>query len=121
MQDEEDRKKPIFVVQDHERCLWTAKPLKAMKAINVNILENCPKSWQDLNPIEIVWRELKTRLDVTLPASLESRAEFISRFGGATAWVNTNRTNYLYELCTCQERWARDVKNATPRGSPTAH
>ena len=103
-------------MQDHERCLWTAKPREAMKAINVNVLENYPKCSQDLSPIEIAWRELKTRLDVTLPASFESCAEFLSRLRNATAWVNSNRTDYLYELCTSQKTWARDVKNATPPG-----
>ena len=92
-----------------------------MKAIYVNVLENYPKCSQDLNPIEIAWRELKARLDATLPAYFESRAEFISRLRNATAWVNANLTDYFYDLCTCQKTWARDVKNATPPGSRTAH
>ena len=87
----------------------------------MNVLENYAKCSQDLSPMEIAWCELKVRLDATLPAHFESRAEFISRLRNAVVWVNADRTDLFYELCTCQKKWARDVKNATPPGSRTVH
>ena len=71
--------------------------------------------------MELAWRELKARLDDTLPPTFETRAEFISRLRNATAWVNTNRAGYFHEICTCQKTWATDVQNAVPPGSRTVH
>ena len=74
----------------------------------------------DFGEVE-AWRELKARLETTMPTSFESRAQFITRLHNATTWVNANRFAYLYHLCTCQKEWARDVKNASPPGSRTSH
>jgi len=46
------QKRDVFLVQDHERCLWTAEPLHAMDSIGVSLLRNYPKCSQDMNPIE---------------------------------------------------------------------
>ena len=55
-----------FLVQDHEKCLWKDAPRRAMKDAAIELLENFPKCSQDLSPIEIAWRELRARLDVTV-------------------------------------------------------
>ena len=54
----------ISLVQDHEKSLWTAGPREAMRSQGITLLENCPKCSQDLNPIEIAWREVRARLDL---------------------------------------------------------
>ena len=50
---------------------------------------------------------------------MELREDFIARVRHAIAWVNKNRADYLYHLCTCQKEWAQDVEDA--RGSRTKH
>ena len=108
-----------FLVQDHERCLWTAEPHAAMKALNIERLDMYPKCSQDLNPIEVAWRELRARLDDTQPTSMECRQGFLARLRLAVAWVNKNRAEYLAYLCTCQKEWASDVQEA--KGGRTKH
>ena len=49
----------------------------------------CPNFSQDLNPIEVAWRELCARLDVTQPTAMECKQDFIARLRLAVAWVNT--------------------------------
>mgnify|MGYP002525929930 CR=1 FL=1 len=83
------------------------------------MLDNFPKCPQDLNPIEVAWRELKNRLFATQPVAMEPRADFIVRLRAAVAWVNKNRADYLMELCTCQKEWAQDVLDQ--KGGRTKH
>jgi len=108
-----------FLVQDHERALWREEPREAMRTSNINLLVNFPKCSQDLNPIEIAWRELRARLYVTAPAALESREAFIRRMRQGVAWVNVHRAAYFRRLCSCQKEWAVDVQEA--RGARTKH
>ena len=108
-----------FLVQDHERCLWKPEPREAMRSGNISLLENFPKCSQDLNPIEIAWRELKARLYVTAPEAMESREAFICRMRQGVAWVNVNRAAYFKKLCSCQKEWAVDVQKAL--GARTVH
>ena len=79
------QKRDVFLVQDHERCLWTAEPLHAMDSIGVSLLRNYPKCSQDMNPIETAWRELRNRLAETQPIERESRGAFIVRLRAAVA------------------------------------
>ena len=99
----------VFLVQDHERCLWSDEPRQAMRDQGVSLLENFPKCSQDLNPIETAWRELRARVAETEPESREGRADFIARLRNAVAWVNSNRADYLQHLCNSQKDRARDV------------
>ena len=108
-----------FLLQDHERALWNEEPLNAVRESGISVLEKYPKCPQDLNPIEVVWRELRARLHQTQPTRMEQREDFIARVRHAVAWVNKNRADYLKYLCTCQKEWARNVDNA--RGSRTKH
>ena len=64
----------VFVVQDHERALWTPEPRAAMPRLGIRLLENFPKCSQDLNPIEQVWKELRGRLATTQLVEMETRA-----------------------------------------------
>ena len=90
-----------------------------MPKVRVNLLTNYPKCSQDLNPIEIVWRELRDRLCVTQPVARESRAEFIVRLRAATAWLNNNRAEYFLHFCNAQKQWAQDVRDM--KGARTKH
>jgi hypothetical protein len=111
----------VFLVQDHERCLWTEEPVDAMEDENIELLENFPTSSQDLNPIEVAWREVRSRLDATMPAVFENRPAFTRRLRQAVAWVNIHRAGLFREICGAQKAWARDVLNATPPGARTKH
>ena len=90
-----------------------------MRESGISFLQNYPKFSQDLNPIEVVWRELRARLHQTQPTRMELREDFIARVRHAVSWVNKNRADYFKYLCTCQKEWALDVGNA--RGSRTKH
>ena len=90
-----------------------------MRQRNTALLVNYPECSQDLNPIEIAWREVRSRLDNTQPVAMETRADFILRLRLAVAWVNRNHMGYLAKLCSSQERWAKDVKKAA--GGKTTH
>ena len=98
-----------FLVQDHERALWTAEPRAAMRRIGLKLLENYPKCSQDLNPIETAWREVRSRLVATQPRRLETREAFLPRLRAAVAWVNRNRHEYLLGLCNRQKALAKAV------------
>ena len=109
----------VFLVQDHERCLWAKESRDAIRAVGLTLLDNFPKSSQDLNPIECVWNVLRDRKDHTTPRCQETREEFISRLRVAVAWVNRNHSAYLTNLCACQRGWALDVLQA--KGARTKH
>ena len=48
-----------YVIQDYERCLRCKESLEAMRKIKVSVIEEDPKCSQDLNPIEVAWRNLR--------------------------------------------------------------
>ena len=110
-----------FLLQDHERALWRKGPLEAMRQAGVKLLDNFPKCSQDLNPMEIGWREIRVRLDIICPSTREYRDDFIRRLRLALIWVNKNRAGYLREICRGQKAWAMDVQTASPPGSRTKH
>ena len=109
----------VFVVQDHERALWTPEPRAAMRRVGIRLLENFAKCSQDLNPIEQVWKELRGRLATTQPVEMETRASFIDRLRSAVAWVNRNRADFLWTICNSQKDWTQDVRDA--KGARTKH
>ena len=113
--------KQAFLLQDHERCLWSDSSLEAMANIGISLLDKFPKCSQDLNPMETVWRELRARLAATEPTTMEDRETFIRRLRTSVAWLNRNRQDYLRKLCSCQKEWAQDVQQASPPGSRTKH
>ena len=92
-----------------------------MRKVGAILLENFPKCSQDLNPIEVAWRELRARLADTEPTELESREAFCARLRNAVDWVNRNRSDYLKWLCSCQKEWSQDVLTAKPPGARTKH
>ena len=99
----------VFLVQDHERCLWCQEPREALRKAGITLLEEYPKCSQDLNVIETAWREVKARLADTEPEEMETRDAFVVRLRLAVAWVNRNRAEYLMHLCNAQKERARDV------------
>ena len=90
-----------------------------MQQFGISLLENYPKCSQDLNPTEVVWRELRARLYDTQPTRMEDRDDFIARAHNAMTWVNANRKAYLTYLCSCQKEWAQDVEDQV--GARTKH
>ena len=108
-----------FLLQDHERALWTDEAKASMRTQGITLLERYPKCSQDLNPIETAWRELRDRLASTQPKTMESRPQFIHRLRNAVTWVNANRSGYLATLCLSQKAWAADVLKA--KGARTKH
>ena len=105
------------LVCDFERLLHSDLALMTLEKIGVKLVEDYPVSSQDFNAIENVWKELKQRLDVTMPVKLESRDEFIERLKVAVAWLNRNRKKQLWYLSTNQkERAAACLKTKPPGG-----
>ena len=103
------RRVPTFLVQDHEKCLWTKEPRTAMKKIGLKLMEHYPKCSQDLNAIETAWRELRARLYDTEPTEMESRPDFIVRLRSAVAWTNKRRAKLFKKLCSDQKERAKEV------------
>ena len=100
-----------LLVQDHEKCLWTAEPLKELENIGVQIVDRHPRYSPDLNAIENAWSYLRARLDETHPISEEPerRDDFLKRLRAAIAWVNKNRRKGMLSLCRNQKERAADV------------
>ena len=69
--------------------------------------------------METAWRELRARLNETVPTGREGRAAFLGRLRRAVAWVNDHRGDLLMDLCTNQKVRARDVVVA--KGGSTKH
>ena len=109
----------VFLVLDHEKCLWTDEAREALEDEGITLLEDFPKCSQDLNPIEVCWRELRARLNATMPTEMETRPQFVQRVHNAVRWLNSHRQDYFKHLCTCQKKWARDVAFAQPPGART--
>ena len=111
----------VFLVQDHERALWRDAPREEMKRAGLKLLERFPKCSQDLSPIEQCWRELRARLDVTMPMQAETRDEFIKRLRLAVAWLNRNRSGLFRKICRSQREYAMELRTANPPGSRLKH
>jgi transposase len=108
-----------YVLQDHERALWTQEAEQGFKEIGAEPLREFPKSSQDVNPIEICWRELRDRLYETEPSKVEQRCEFVARLRNAVRWCNANRRGLFLKISSSQKPWARDVQAAD--GNRTKH
>ena len=54
---------------------------------------------------------LRQRLDETLPASPEARAELILRLRAAVAWLNRNRRQAMLKLSSSMKTQAQDVED----------
>ena len=98
-----------FLVQDHERCLWGAGPKEARRVEGKRLLAHVPPCSQDLNAIETAWREVRARLDVTLPCGRETRRAFLQRLRRAVDWVNVHQADLLRALCDSQKERANAV------------
>ena len=101
---------PVHLVQDHERCLWQDRNLRALRRSGCAAVENYPKHSPDLNAIEGWWRILRIRLEETAPVEFESRRAFIERLRRTVQWLNQHRQEEGYGLCTNQKARAADVK-----------
>ena len=103
------RRMPTGLVQDHEKCLWTAEATSAIKEIGLQLFKKYPKCSQDLNAIETAWRELRNRLSESEPVEMETREAFVVRLRNAVVWVNRNRRKLFLSLCSDQKKRAAEV------------
>ena len=108
-----------FLVCDYERCLRSDVALHALSKTGLQLVDPYPKRSQDFNAIENAWKELKQRLDHTMPTHLEGREEFIVRLKSATRWLNEHRSKQLLKLSTNQKERANDCLNQKPPGGRT--
>eukprot|EP00974_Lingulodinium_polyedra_P114498 11085695-Lingulodinium_polyedra.AAC.1 len=69
----------VHLVQDHEKCLWQPRNIKALKKAGCIIQADFPKHSPDLNAIEGWWRVLRQRLEQTAPEEFEDRDAFLLR------------------------------------------
>ena len=60
--------------------------------------------------METAWRELRARLNETVPTGREGRAAFLGRLRRAVAWVNDHRGDLLMGLCTNQKVRATEIR-----------
>ena len=99
----------VFLVQDHERCLWQDGCLASLRKAGCDVEQDYPPSSADLNAIENAWKLVRERLMETEPVDLESRSAFLTRLRRCVDWVNTNRAGQLRYLCTNQKERAEEV------------
>lgn len=107
------------LVCDFESCLRSAKSLQELRRIRVQLVAGYPRCSQDFNAIENAWDVVKQRLNETLPRKLESRDDFIARYREAVRWVNHNKRDDLWYLCTNQKERAMECLQTRPRGGRT--
>ena len=97
------------LVQDHERCLWMAPNLEALRKAGFAVVEDFPKHSPDLNAIEGWWARLRQRLEDTAPDSFESRKQFVARMRRTVSWMAANWREDALHLATNQKERARAV------------
>ena len=71
--------------------------------------------------IENCWKELRDRLNHTMPTHLEPRDDFVKRLHAAVKWLNQNRADQLRRFCTNQKERARECLQQDPPGGRTSH
>ena len=101
---------PVHIVQDHERCLWQDRNVRALRVAGCLLVTQHTKYSPDLNAIEGQWRILRERLELTAPVEIESREQFITRLRTTVTWLNTNRSEDALALCVNQKQRARDLE-----------
>ena len=100
--------KTVYLIQDHERCLWQERNLKALRAAGF-VVEEFPKSSPDLNAIEGIWGRLRQVLTEREPTARETRAEFLTRLRRTVTWLNDNERESMLYLCRNLKERADDV------------
>jgi hypothetical protein len=108
-----------YLVQDFEPCLRAEGSLEALDRIGLELVEDYPRSSQDFNAIENIWKLLRERLHVTLPQGLEPRDAFVTRLLAAVAWLNRNRVDQMWMYATNQKERATDCLKSEPPGART--
>ena len=102
---------PAHLVQYHEKCLWQARNLHALREAGCIVETEFPKYSPDLNAIEGWWRVLRERLEHTEPEEFEGREAFLVRLRRTVKWLNDQKSDDGFVLCTNQKERADDVKD----------
>ena len=92
----------VFLVKDHERCLWQERNANAEHAAGFDVIDTFPKASPDLNAIEGWWRRLKDALVESAPPRLESRQDFLKRLRSTVNRLNRIACDDGLRLCTNQ-------------------
>ena len=100
---------PCRLVQDHEKCLWVEKNLRALRQAGCEAMGDYPKSSPDLNAIEEAWNMMRQRLESTEPVDFEDRPAFLARLRRCVNWLNEHQGDALLTSCTNQKDRAKDV------------
>ena len=108
-----------YLVCDYERCLRCPAALHALSKTPLKLVDPYPKASQDFNAIENAWNILKNRVAETMPTTLESRDQFVTRLREAVKWVNKHKAKELWDLSTNQKKRAADCLASQPPGGRT--
>ena len=100
------------MVSDFEGFLRTAEAVASMDAAGVTLIEQYPRSSQDLEPVENCWSIIRQS------ATVETRGQFIERLAEAVAWMSHwgKQADILKELWVDQKERDRKVLAAKPPG-----
>ena len=99
----------IRLVQDHERCLWQDRCMKALRLAGCHALQIYPKHSPDFDAIEGWWRVLRDRLEMTALEEMETRAQFLFRLRSTVRWLNEHMRDNALLLSRNQKARAADV------------
>ena len=101
-----------LLVQDGEKCLWCAEPMRAFEQIGVEVLNMHPPDSPDLHAIENAWAYLRERLDQTTPQGegVEDREAFVARLRSAVVWINKHRKHVMSTKARNQKQKARELE-----------
>ena len=97
------------VLQDNERCQWSAPARLAPRKLGVGLVEKFPPYSPDLNPVENCWRVLKGELDKDICPERETRRDLVKRIYRALRRVNAQYGNLLAHFGSNMKERAREV------------
>lgn len=100
---------PVWLIQDHERCLWQERNIQQLKKEGCKVVKAFPKHSPDLNAIEGRWHTIRQKLLDTEPQEPETRAAFLVRLNRTVNWLNQNDREEALHICTNQKIRAQEV------------
>jgi hypothetical protein len=102
--------KCVWLIQDHEKCLWNEVSVSTAAKQGFTVLTKFPKCSPDLNVIEWFWARLKQLLGKNAPVKFEKRGAFLARLRRTVRSMNKNMHEELLKQCLNQHARADEVK-----------